>query len=126
MLCEQAVVIVLLAIAVWAGPQPVVGQINVADVSGAWLIDLDPDFGGNADTITCTFTQDGEDVTGECGHGAPEPQAPFSGHVSGDTLTFAFKTSKSSEQTPTFTATLGDRAATMKAEWRFVDDQGKV
>lgn len=29
------------------------------DMSGEWLIDLDPDFGGRPDTINCTFKQEG-------------------------------------------------------------------
>ena len=100
-------------------------QIKAADVTGAWLLDLDPDFGGHQDTIACTFKQDGQRVTGACGHEAPEPQAPITGRVKDDTLTFEFKTGRQNEQTATFTARLADEASTMKGEWRFVDDQGE-
>jgi hypothetical protein len=100
-------------------------QIKAADVSGAWLVDLNPDFGGHQDTIGCTFKQDGQRVTGACGHEAPEPQAPITGRVKDDTLTFEFKTGRQNEQTATFTARLADEASTMKGEWRFVDEQGK-
>jgi hypothetical protein len=100
-------------------------QVKAADVTGAWSVDLDPDFGGNPDTIGCTFKQDRQNVTGECGHGGSEPPAHLVGQVKDDTLTFEFKTGRSNELTATFTARLGDEASTMKGEWRFVDDQGK-
>jgi hypothetical protein len=104
---------------------PALAQVKAADVTGTWLVDLDPDFGGNPDTIGCTFKQDAQHVTGGCGHGGSEPQAPLVGQVKNDTLTFEFKTGRRNEQTATFTARLGDRTSTMKGEWRFVDDQGK-
>ena len=100
-------------------------HIQAADVSGAWLVDLDPDFGGHQDTIGCTFKQDDESVTGACGHDAPERQAPITGRLKKDTLTFELKTGRQNEQTATFTARLADQASTMKGEWRFVDEQGK-
>ena len=103
---------------------PLIAQVRT-DVTGAWLLDLDPDFGGHQDTIGCTFKQDGESVTGTCGHLAPEPQAPITGRVKDDTLTFELKTGRQNQQTATFTATLADQASTMKGEWRFVDEQGK-
>jgi hypothetical protein len=61
-------------------------------VTGAWSVDLDPDFGGNADTIGCTFKQEAQNVTGECGHGGSEPPVPVVGQVKDRTLTFEFKT----------------------------------
>jgi hypothetical protein len=104
---------------------PAVARVKAADVTGAWSVDLDPDFGGHSDTIGCTFKQDRQNVAGECGHGAPEPPTRLVGQVKDDTLTFEFKTGRTNEQTATFTARLGDEASTMKGEWRFVDDQGK-
>jgi hypothetical protein len=100
-------------------------QVKAADVTGAWSVELDPDFGGNPDTIGCTFKQEGQTVTGECGHGAPEPPTPIVGGVKDRTLTFEVKTGRRNELTATFTARLDDKASTMKGEWRFVDDQGK-
>jgi hypothetical protein len=100
-------------------------QTKAPDVTGVWAVDLDPDFGGHQGTIGCTFKQDGQSVRGACGHDAPEPQAPITGRVHDDTLTFELKTGRQNEQTATFTATLADQASTMKGEWRFVDDQGK-
>src|SRR5262249_2818387 len=101
-------------------------QPNRADVTGAWAVDLNPDFGGHQDTITCTFRQEGRNVSGECGHGAPEPQAPLSGEVNGETLTFRFKTGRNKDQTATFSAMLANSGTTMKGSWRFVDDQGQA
>ena len=123
MSCTRISFVVLSTICV-AG-LPALAQVKAADVTGAWSVDLDPDFGGNPDTIGCTFKQDRQSVTGECGHGASEPPAHLVGHVQDDTLMFEFKIGTRNEQTATFTAKLGDEASTMKGEWRFVDDQGK-
>jgi hypothetical protein len=99
-------------------------QVKAANVTGAWLLDLDPDFGGHQDTIGCTFKQDGQNVTGECGHDS-DPKARLVGHVEDDMLTFEFKTGRRNEQTATFMAKLEGQASTMKGGWRFVDEQGK-
>ncbi len=103
----------------------VAAQVKAADVTGAWLLDLDPDFGGHQDTIGCTFKQDGQSVMGACGHEAPEPQVPITGRVKDDMLTFEFKTGRQNEQTATFTARLAGEASAMKGEWHFVDDRGE-
>jgi hypothetical protein len=116
---------VVVAAAICLIGTPAVAQVKTPDVTGAWLVDLDPDFGGNQDTIGCTFKQDGQSVTGACGHDAPEPQAPITGRVKDDSLTFELKTGRHNEQTATFTARLADQASTMEGEWRFVDEQGK-
>jgi hypothetical protein len=104
---------------------PSTAQVKTADVTGAWRLELDPDFGGHQDTIGCTFKQDGQSVTGACGHDAPEPQAPITGRVKDDTLTFELKTGRQNQQTATFIARLADQDSTMKGEWRFADEQGQ-
>ena len=113
--------VVLVAVLVVA--LPVVAQRNAPNVTGAWLVDLDPDFGGNPDTINCTFKQDGEKLTGGCGHGAPEPDWAIVGNVKDQKVTFQFQTGRNNDQTATFTAIVNDEASTMKGEWHFVDDQ---
>ena len=45
--------------------------LAAADLSGAWTLNLDPDFGGEPDSVACTFTQDGVKLTIRCGAGAP-------------------------------------------------------
>lgn len=99
-------------------------QTKATNVTGVWAVDLDPDFGGHQDTIGCTFKQDGQNVTGGCGHDS-DPKAPLVGHVKDDMLTFEFKTGRRNEQTATFIAKLEGQASTMKGGWRFVDEQGK-
>ena len=63
---KYAVIIVALS-AISVAPRQTQAQANEANVAGAWRVDLDPDFGGNQDTIECTFQQDGRNVTGDCG-----------------------------------------------------------
>jgi FAD/FMN-containing dehydrogenase len=84
---------------------------------------LDPDFGGRPDTINCTFKQDGQQVTGGCGHDASGAGAALVGEVKDHVLSFQIKTGRRNELTATFTAMLNDAASTMKGEWHFVDDQ---
>jgi hypothetical protein len=95
-------------------------------VTGAWLVDLDPDSGGNPDTISCMFKRDGEKLTGACGHCAPEPDVAVVGNVKDQTVTFQFQTGRNKDQTATFTAMLNDQVSTMRGEWRFVDEQQKI
>src|SRR5438128_6988414 len=102
---------------------PASAQRSGVNVTGAWLVDLDPDFGGNPNTIGCTFKQDGQQLTGGCGDGAGEPEAPLVGHVEGEKLTFEFKTGRRNDQSATFTATREGKATAMKGEWHFLDDQ---
>jgi hypothetical protein len=103
---------------------PALAQRRAPDVTGAWLVDLDPDFGGNPDTVNCTFKQDGEKLTGAFqGHGAPEPEVAIVGNVKDRKVTFQFQTGRNNDQTETFTAMLNDQASTMKGEWHFDDAQ---
>ena len=44
-----------------------VAAIAAVDLTGAWRLHLDPDFGGNDDTIACKFVQDGRKLTIDCG-----------------------------------------------------------
>jgi len=83
-----------------------------ADLTGSWQLHLDPDFGGEDDTILCTFAQDGRKLTIRCGSGLP-----LVGEVNGDKVTFEAKTGPQSQFTAVFTAVLDDRAGTMKGTW---------
>ena len=69
---------VLVAAAIAASP--VAAQCAAAtNMSGEWFINLDPDFGGHPDTISCTFKQEGLKLTGDCKNDASPSAAAFSG-----------------------------------------------
>ena len=82
-----------------------------ADLTGSWQLHLDPDFGGEDDTIVCTFAQDGRTLTIRCGSGFP-----LVGAVDGDKVRFEAKRDRRTSS-PRFTAVLDDQARTMKGSW---------
>ena len=85
-----------------------------ADLSGAWRLHLDPDFGGNDDTIPCKFVQEGRKLTIDCGSGG----LSIPGEVNGDRVTFDVKTGRNNEWTAVFTGTLDQPATTIRGTWR--------
>ena len=92
-----------------------------ADLTGAWRLHLDPDFGGNDDTIACTFTQDGRKLTIDCGRNG----LPIAGEVNGTRVTFDVKTGRNNEWTAVFTGTLDEATNTINGTWR-LDAGGDV
>jgi hypothetical protein len=92
--------------------------VAATDLTGAWQLHLDPDFGGEDDTIVCTFTQDGEKLTIRCGGGLP-----LIGEVKGDKVRFEGQTGAQNEFTSVFTGVLDDQATTMKGTWHL--DMGR-
>ena len=41
--------------------------VAAADLTGQWSLELRPDFGGNDDTVGCSFVQDGQKLAVNCG-----------------------------------------------------------
>jgi hypothetical protein len=89
------------------------GAAVAADLNGAWRLHLDPDFGGNDDTTSCTFVQDGRKLTIDCAGGLP-----IIGEVTADKVTFDVKTGRNNELTAVFTGTLDEPGNTIKGTWR--------
>ena len=90
------------------------------DVTGAWTLELDPDFGGNRGTTQdCTFKQEGRRLTGSCGG-----HAAIAGEVNRRKVTFKVKTGRQNEFTATFTGNLNEPATTIKGKWRLEGNEG--
>jgi len=89
-----------------------------ADLTGSWRLHLDPDFGGNDDTISCRFVQDGRKLTIDCGSGLA-----IVGAVNGDQVTFDVKTGRNNELTAAFAGTLDEPANMIKGTWRLETGQ---
>lgn len=94
--------------------------LTAADLSGAWTLNLDPDFGGNPDSVECTFKQDGNHLNIQCGSGSP-----ITGEVDGQKVTFQFPTGQHNELTATFVGDLDQSAKMMKGTWHLVDANKK-
>ena len=56
---------------------------TAGSLTGAWTLDLDPDFGGIPSTLDCTFTQGGQKLVADCGDGPT-----ISGNVDGRKVKF--------------------------------------
>ena len=90
------------------------------DVTGAWALALDPDFGGNRGTTQeCTFKQEGRRLTGSCGG-----EAAIAGEVNGRKVMFKVKTGRQNEFTATFTGNLNEPATAIKGKWRLEGNEG--
>src|SRR5712692_8984371 len=94
--------------------------LAAADVTGDWELELNPDFGGVDDVVACTFKQDGEKLTANCG-GGPN----ILGEVQGQTVIFVVKTGTKQEYAATFTGELDQRATTITGAWTLTDENGK-
>jgi len=89
------------------------------DLTGAWTLDLDPDFGGVRSTVDCSFKQDGQTLTADCGG------APISGELDGRKVVLRVKTGQDNELTATFAGELDAREATITGTWQLADSAGK-
>ncbi len=94
--------------------------VAAADLTGQWSLELEPDFSGHNDTLRCSFVQDGEKLTNNCGAGSN-----ISGEVQGQKVTFRVPTGLSGEFTAVFAGTLDTREITISGTWELTDRNGK-
>jgi hypothetical protein len=92
--------------------------LAAADLTGTWVLRLDPDFSGHQMSVTCTFKQDAQKLTIKCGDGAP-----FSGDVTGQKVTWQFKTGPDQALTATQTGELDSRGTTITGVWHLNRDK---
>jgi hypothetical protein len=85
--------------------------LAAADLSGVWILELDPDFSGNQDTVSCGFTQAANKLTVKC------KGAEFAGEVDGQRVTWHFLTGRDNSTTATFTGVLDDQAKSISGTW---------
>jgi hypothetical protein len=98
-----------------------VSTLAAADLTGAWTLELDPDFGGVRNAVECTFKQDSEALTVDCGGGGP----PITGEVNDQRVTLRVKTGRNNELTATFVGTLDERATAITGSWKLTDYTGE-
>jgi hypothetical protein len=94
--------------------------VAAADLTGQWALDLEPDFSGHNDTLRCSFVQDGEKLTNNCGAGPN-----IGGEVQGQKVTFRVPTGRSGEFTAVFVGTLDTREITISGTWELMDRNSK-
>jgi len=92
--------------------------LAAADLTGTWVLRLDPDFSGHQQSVTCTFKQDAQKLTIKCGDGAP-----MAGEVAGQKVTWQFKTGPDQALTATQTGELDARGAMIRGVWHLNRDK---
>jgi hypothetical protein len=85
--------------------------LTAADLSGVWILELDPDFSGNQDTVSCGFAQTGNKLTINC------KGTEFAGEVDSQRVTWHFLTGRNNSTTATFTGVLDDPAQSISGTW---------
>ena len=95
-------------------------SVAAANLTGQWALELVPDFSGHNDTLRCSFVQDGEKLTNDCGAGPN-----IAGEVQGRTVTFRVPTGPSGEFTAVFVGTLDTREITISGTWGLMDTNSK-
>jgi hypothetical protein len=93
--------------------------VAAADLTGQWSLDLMPDFGGNNDNVGCSFRQDGEKLTLNCGAGPN-----ITGEVRGRHITLRVPTGDKNELVATLVGELDAREATISGTWKLANDRG--
>ena len=91
-----------------------------ADLSGDWVLDLDPDFGGIQSRADCIFKQDGPRLVVDCGNGPT-----ITGTVDGRRVTLLVKTGQKNEYTATFVGELDQRETRIAGTWELTADHGR-
>ena len=94
--------------------------VVAADLAGQWSLELEPDFSGHKDTLSCSFVQDGEKLTINCGAGLN-----IRGEAQGRKVTFCVPTGRSGEFTAVFVGTLDTREITISGTWELMDRDSK-
>jgi hypothetical protein len=97
----------------------VVSLLAATDLTGQWSLDLKPDFGGNNDSIGCSFLQKEEKLALDCGAGPN-----IAGEVHGRAVTFVVKTGRNNELSATFTGELDQKETTIDGTWKLIDRAG--
>ena len=93
--------------------------LRAADLTGAWTLELNPDFGGVRDAVDCTFRQDGDTLRVDCGG------SPISGEIKGERVTLRVTTGPKNEYTAVLVGELDRPETTIAGTWQLTDDTGK-
>lgn len=86
--------------------------LAAADLTGNWWLYLMPDFGGDNDTVDCSFLQEGAKLALTCGNASN-----INGEVQGGRVTFGVPTGLKNELIATFTGELDSSETTISGTW---------
>ena len=86
-------------------------SVGAADLSGRWILTLDPDLNGNPATVDCTFKQDGTKLAVNCNGAA------ITGELDAQKVTLRFQTGKDGSLTVTLVGELDQAGTTVTGMW---------
>jgi hypothetical protein len=102
---KRALSVLCLLLASWT-------PVAAANLTGLWSLDLMPDFGGTDDSVGCSFLQDGDKLTLNCGAGPA-----ITGEVQGRRITIRVPTGPKNELVGMLVGELDEREATISGTW---------
>lgn len=91
--------------------------VIATDLTGQWSLQLRPDFSGHDDAVGCSFLQEKEKLTLNCGDGPN-----ITGEVKGRNVTFHFVTGPNNDAVATYTGELDRRETTIAGTWRLTSN----
>jgi hypothetical protein len=97
-----------------------VAALAAADVSGVWMLVVDPDPDGARTSARCTFTTEAQRLTVDCGSAL---QA--TGDVDGRRVTFSSAPFDRPDLPLTFTGELDQDSRRIRGRWRLIEENGK-
>ena len=110
---KKALLVLCALLACWT-------PVAAANLTGLWSLDLMPDFGGTDDNVGCSFLQDGDKLTLNCGAG-PD----ITGEVQGRKITIRVPTGPKNELVGMLVGELDEREATISGTWKLAkNDRG--
>src|SRR5262245_47776325 len=92
------------------------GLLAAADLSGAWTLSWEPDFGGNLDAYDCTFKQDGRLLTVTC-----QRDIVMNGEIDGQQLTIRLKTGRDGKENATLTGEINQQGTKITGTWHLTE-----
>jgi hypothetical protein len=97
-------------------PMLSVKGMTAGEVTGAWKLELDPDFSGYPAIHDCTFKQEGHTLAIDCGG------QKMSGEVKGRVVKFQHKTGAQNEATAAYDGSLDENGTTITGVWRLTPE----
>ena len=92
--------------------------VSAADLSGRWVLNLDPGPRGNFESVECTLGQTGQTLVVKCGNGTGQ----MTGVVKGRKV--SFRTPVDAETKPgyvmSFDGAVNEARTRLEGTWRFV------
>lgn len=86
---------------------------QTADLTGTWILNLNPNFSGHQQTVDCAFKHAEQELTIDC-QGAT---VTIRGNVNGRIVTFQHQTGAKNEVSASYKAELDEKGTFMTGTW---------